>query len=220
MQGTMISIATLWDILTIFRYIDWFLTTPLLLLDLLLTAGLPWPTILAAMVADEIMIVSGLIGALVPTRYKWGFWTFGMLAFFYVVYVVVIEGRRQANHLGGSIKKTYNMCGILTIGLWFLYPIAWGVSEGGNLIHPDSEAIFYGILDVLAKPGFTLLLLYGHSTINPADLGLHSRYSPVPGDRALKQGNAPASQYTSGGLHNGAQNEVQPGTTGQGTVTA
>ena len=28
------------------RYIDWFITTPLLLLDLLLTAGMPWPSIL------------------------------------------------------------------------------------------------------------------------------------------------------------------------------
>lgn len=48
------------------------MTTPLLLLDLLLTAGLPWPSILWVTFLDEVMVVSGLIGALVKTRYKWG----------------------------------------------------------------------------------------------------------------------------------------------------
>ena len=59
------------------RYIDWFITTPLLLLDLLLTAGMPWPTILWVIVVDEIMIITGLIGALLENRYKWAYFTFG-----------------------------------------------------------------------------------------------------------------------------------------------
>lgn len=46
------------------------ITTPLLLLDLLLTAGLPWPTILYTLVIDEIMIITGLVGALVVSDYK------------------------------------------------------------------------------------------------------------------------------------------------------
>lgn len=54
------------------RYIDWAITTPLLLMDLLLTAALPWPTIIWAIFLDEFMIVTGLVGALVRTRYKFG----------------------------------------------------------------------------------------------------------------------------------------------------
>ncbi|TEA19719.1 Protein FDD123 [Colletotrichum sidae] len=157
------------------RYIDWAITTPLLLLDLLLTAGLPWPTILMALLADEIMIVTGLVGALTSSSYKWAYWVFGMFAFFYVIYALVIDGRKHAAALGGSVQTTFQRCGVLTIFLWFLYPIAWGVAEGGNLIHPDSEAIMYGILDVLAKPGFGFLLLWGHRDIDPAALGLHIR---------------------------------------------
>lgn len=63
------------------------------------------------------------------------------------------------------------MCGVWTIFLWFLYPIAWGLSEGGNVIAPDSEAVFYGILDICAKPIFGALLLWGHRNIDPARLG-------------------------------------------------
>ncbi|KXH60973.1 bacteriorhodopsin [Colletotrichum salicis] len=167
------------------RYIDWFITTPLLLLDLLLTAGMPWPSIMIALLADEIMIVTGLVGALTSTSYKWGYWVFGMFAFFYVVYALVVDGRKHASALGGQVSSTYRNCGVLTIFLWFLYPIAWGVAEGGNLIHPDSEAVFYGILDVLAKPGFGLLLLWGHRNIDPTALGLHIREPGAPKNRPV-----------------------------------
>ena len=64
------------------RYIDWFITTPLLLLDLLLTAGLPTPTIAWVMLIDEIMIVCGLVGALVRSSYKWGYFVFGCGLYF------------------------------------------------------------------------------------------------------------------------------------------
>jgi len=157
------------------RYIDWFVTTPLLLLDLLLTAAVPWPTILVTILLDEVMIVSGLVGALTHTSYKWGYFVFGFLALLYVVYALVVVGRGHARALGGSIHSTFQTCGVITIGVWFLYPIAWGLSEGGNVIHPDSEAIFYGILDIIAKPLFGIILLLGHRTIEPETIGMHIR---------------------------------------------
>lgn len=47
----------------------------MLLLDLLLTGGIPWPTILWTIFLDIFMIITGLVGALVKTRYKWGMYT-------------------------------------------------------------------------------------------------------------------------------------------------
>lgn len=165
------------------RYIDWVVTTPLLLLDLLLTAAVPTPTILATILADEIMIVCGLVGALTRTTYKWGFWTFGTAALFFISYQLLIDGRRHATALGGAPQKAYNLCGVWLIFLWFLYPIAWGLSEGGNVIHPDGESIFYGILDILAKPVFGALLIWGHRNITPADLGMHIRQPHATGEK-------------------------------------
>lgn len=75
------------------RYIDWFCTTPLLLLDLMLTAGFSTPTILYTILIDEIMVVTGLIGALVRSEYKWGYFVFGCAAFLFVAYTIVFEGR-------------------------------------------------------------------------------------------------------------------------------
>ena len=98
-----------------------------------------------------------------------------MVAFFWVAWTVTWTARKHATALGSDIGRTYLICGVWTIFLWFLYPIAWGLSEGGNVIAPDSEAIFYGILDILAKPVFGALLLWGHRTIDPSRLGLHIR---------------------------------------------
>lgn len=195
------------------RYIDWVITTPLLLTDLCLTAGLPWSTIIGVILADEIMIITGLIGALTQTRYKWGFWTFGMIALFYVTWILVMDGRKAVNVLGGPAKRTYYACGIMTMGLWFLYPIAWGLSEGGNVIHPDSEAIFYGVLDVFAKPVFSFMLLYGHRHIDFATLGLNI---PVPGHPYVR------NPEKSGLHHNGVDGgqHVRNGHNGAGVTSA
>ncbi|KAK6580629.1 hypothetical protein PZA11_006865 [Diplocarpon coronariae] len=157
------------------RYIDWVITTPLLLLDVLLTAGLPWPTILYTLLIDEVMIVTGLVGALVASSYKWGYFVFATVALFFIGYQVLVVGQHHARGINESVRQTYMLCGGWTMFLWFLYPVAWGLSEGGNVISPDSEAIFYSVLDVLAKPIFGAILIYGHRSIDPRILGLHIR---------------------------------------------
>ncbi|KAI4183702.1 MAG: hypothetical protein LQ346_006253 [Caloplaca aetnensis] len=201
------------------RYIDWTITTPLLLLDLLLTAGLPWPTILYTILIDEIMIVTGLVGALVQSSYKWGYFAFGCAAFLWVAFTVVVSARRYASVLGSDISRTYTICGAWTIFLWFLYPIAWGLCEGGNVISPDSEGIFYGVLDLMAKPVFGALLLWGHRNIEPSRLGLHVRdYDEHPSHVGEK--NIAGHHGEHGGLNDGvASNGATATTATPGTTT-
>ena len=50
---------------------DWFITTPLLLLDLLLMAALPLGDTLWIVFADVAMILTGLFGALTSSHFKW-----------------------------------------------------------------------------------------------------------------------------------------------------
>ena len=82
-----------------------------------------------------------------------------------------MTARKHARAVGPDVSKAYTTVGIYLIALWFLYPIAWGLSEGGNVIAPDSEAVFYGILDILTKVGYGALLLWSHRNIDPARLG-------------------------------------------------
>ena len=156
------------------------------------------------------MVVTGLIGALVHSSYKWGYYVFGCIAFLFVAWTVVFEGRTHAAALGSDINKVYTICGCWTIGLWFLYPIAWGLSEGGNVIASDSEAVFYGILDILAKPVFGALLIWGHRNIDITRLGLNIR---EPGSNG-PSGTMRSEKSNGAGHTNGAAtNDTAPTTT-------
>lgn len=156
------------------RYIDWTITTPLLLLELLLVSGLPLSTIFITVFFDIVMIICGLIGALVSSDYKWGYYTMGCVAMFYVFYTIYGPGLKSATHLGDEFKKSYLYSSILLTFLWALYPLCWGLCDGGNVISPDSEMIFYGILDLLAKPVFTLFHLWSMRKCNYSSLQLRS----------------------------------------------
>jgi len=71
---------------------------------------------------------------------------------FGIFWELAFASRKQAKALGSDVNRVFVMCGVWTLFIWCLYPIAWGVCEGGNVITPDSEAVFYGVLDFCAKP--------------------------------------------------------------------
>lgn len=106
---------------------------------------------------------------------------------FYVFWIVGVEGRKHAKALGPDVHRVYMLCGVWTLFLWLLYPISWGLCEGGNVISPDSEAAFYSALDFCAKPIFGIMLLAGHWNIDPARLGLRIR--DVAESPLLEKGN-------------------------------
>jgi len=177
------------------RYIDWFITWPLLITALLLTARAGWHRVLFSVVLTWITVVTWLAGALTPTIYKWGWYAFGLFALFVTSVMLLVPGRRRAAALGSDVGKTYTRATALFVFLWILYPIAWGLSEGGNVIAPDSEQVFYGVLDVVLKIGLAALLLTGHRNIDPVRLGLHFHEPTDDGTTAakgVKNGHAPA----------------------------
>jgi len=180
------------------RYIDFFVTTPLVLADLFLTCGLPTPTIWYTILIQEVVVICSLVGALVKSTYKWGFFTFGTVAWFFVAWTIVFEGRAYARVLGADILRLYTILGVWIAVLGVLYPIAWGVSEGGNVIPCDSEAIFYGIADILSKPVFGAALIWGHRNIDISRLGIHIRDATAAAPLTEKS-SAPASNGVTNG---------------------
>lgn len=66
------------------RYIQYFINFPLLLLSVLLATGLSLSDIFTTIFMGEVIVVSGLVGALVHSTYKWGYFVFGVAALFYI----------------------------------------------------------------------------------------------------------------------------------------
>jgi len=157
------------------RYINWFIISALISLALFLTSGFPWQRILFVIALGWFAVINGLAGALISTRYKWGYFTMGLVAVLYIIYSIILPGRRYATSFGNDVHTAFSSAGLLLILPAILYPICWGVSEGGNVIAPDSEAVFYGILDLIVVIGFGTVLLFSHRNIEPSRLGLRMR---------------------------------------------
>jgi bacteriorhodopsin len=107
------------------RYVDWSITTPLLLLDLALLAGLSGANILVAIVADLIMILTGLFGAFgqAEENRKWGWFAWGCLAYLVIVYQLAVGGRETVAQKDGKTKAFYASIAGFTLVLWTVYPM-------------------------------------------------------------------------------------------------
>ncbi|KAK5084966.1 hypothetical protein LTR24_007304 [Lithohypha guttulata] len=148
------------------RYVDWSVTTPLLLLDLCLLAGLSGANILVAIVADVIMILTGLFAAYGKNDgQKWGWYIWACIAYLVIVYQVVYNGRGAAMNKDQKTKAFFASLAGFTFLLWTIYPIIWGVADGARIASVDAEILAYAVLDVLAKPVFGTWLLITHDSM-------------------------------------------------------
>ncbi|KAH7026157.1 uncharacterized protein B0I36DRAFT_248519 [Microdochium trichocladiopsis] len=148
------------------RYVDWALTTPLLLLDLTLMAGLNGADILVTVGADVIMVLTGLFAAFGSTGTQvWGWYTIACVAYIAIVYNVAFNGRRAVQGKDSKTKAFYGGISLFTLLLWTAYPIVWGIADGSRKIGVDGEILAYAVLDVLAKPVFGFWLLLTHDAM-------------------------------------------------------
>ncbi|EOD52861.1 putative opsin-1 protein [Neofusicoccum parvum UCRNP2] len=149
------------------RYVDWSLTTPLLLLDLCLLAGVDGAHTLIAIVADEIMILTGLFAAFGSegTPQKWGWYAIACIAYLVVVWHLALHGRAKAFARGSKVSKLFGSIALFTLILWTAYPIVWGIADGSRKASVNDEIIAYAVLDILAKPVFGIWLLLSHAKL-------------------------------------------------------
>lgn len=201
------------------RYIDWFITTPALLLMLLLATGLNLSSILMIIFFDLVMVVMGLIGALTHSSYKWGYYAFGLAALVYIWVSLFTQGLGSAGFIGTDARLHFvRLAGYLSF-LWMLYPVCWALSEGANVISPTSEMIFYGVLDFFTKPIFIFLLFFSMRNIEYSRFGLMPLKASATAEDAALMGSAATG--TGVGRHT-AMASTGPGvTTGnRGATTA
>ena len=137
------------------RYIDWAVTTPLLLLELGVIAGLRPKLIAGVMGADLFMILTGLVATLerAPNNYLWYVISCG--AFLAILASLLTEFSASAKRRNGRVNSLFQTLRNILIVLWFCYPIVWILGpEGFRVLSPGFETLCYTVLDVSAKVGF------------------------------------------------------------------
>jgi bacteriorhodopsin len=154
------------------RYVDWILTTPLMIWDILALAGAPADEIMLAVGIDILMIAFGLVGAQTPDQNKWFFFILGMLCFGHVVMVLLKYS--GMNKFGDDARALYNKVAYMTIFLWTLYPVVWVLAEGTRMVSASLEACLYCIMDVSSKCLFGFIIVQARAaleSINTAQAG-------------------------------------------------
>jgi len=160
------------------RYVDWSVTTPLLLMDLAFLAGLSGANILVAIVADVIMILTGLFAAFGSSESgQWGYYAIACIAYLVVIYQLAVHGRAMAMSKDSKTGTFFQAIGAFTLVLWTAYPIIWGIADGSRNINVDAEIICYAVLDVLAKPVFGFWLLFTHDAMPETSISLEGFWS-------------------------------------------
>jgi len=132
------------------KYAYWAVSFPAVILALGVLSGVAWATIVYHMLLAWIWIGCYYGAAFVDTSYRWAFFVFGTVAWLMLAASTLLQGTRSARRVG--IARDYTALAGWVNLLWLLYPIAWGLSEGGNRLGVTGAMAFFGVLDLLMVP--------------------------------------------------------------------
>ncbi len=148
-----------------YRYVDWLLTVPLLLLELIAVLALArrvQTSLLTRLIpASALMIALGYPGEISGDNGLRGL--FGLLStipFAYILYVLFVELTRSLDRQPASVRKTISQLRLLLLLTWGVYPIAYLLPMLG-LDGADAwvgKQLGYSIADILAKALYGLII--------------------------------------------------------------
>jgi bacteriorhodopsin len=150
-----------------YRYVDWLLTVPLLLAELVIVLKLVKDTtrslLIRLTIAAVAMIGLGWPGELSEPgsteRMLWGIAS--TIPFLYILYVLFVELGRSLERQSATVRKLVDALRYIILATWGVYPLAY---LAPSVIDDEATAevvrqVGYSIADVLAKPLFGLLVL-------------------------------------------------------------
>ena len=151
---------------TVFRYIDWLITVPLLMIEFYLIlsaiAKVPGGVFWRLMIGTLVRLIGGYLG---EANYigVWPGFIIGMIGWFFILYEIFLgqAGKINAQSAPPAVQSAFGtMRWIVTIG-WAIYPLGYffGYLTGSS---PETSAnalnIIYNAADVLNKIAFGLII--------------------------------------------------------------
>jgi bacteriorhodopsin len=148
-----------------YRYVDWLLTVPLLLIELILVMKLSGSETMSKSVklggAAALMIILGYPGEVSESmETRTIFWVLSMIPFLYIVKELVVGLKSSIANQPDSVKGLINKAAWLVVLSWAFYPIVYllpllGVTGGNAIVMVEAG---YTVADIVAKAVFGLLI--------------------------------------------------------------
>jgi bacteriorhodopsin len=149
-----------------YRYVDWILTVPLLLIELILVMGLPAEETTSKCwtlgVAAAVMVALGYPGEIQSeANGRWLWWFLSMIPFIYVVAELAVGLGNASAKQAPSVASLTGYARWLTIISWLTYPFVYIIKTlgtEGSVAATAGEQIGYSFADVVAKAVFGVLI--------------------------------------------------------------
>ena len=148
-----------------YRYADWFITVPLLMVELVAVLALKRTesrTLLTKLViATALMIALGYPGEIsTDGATRWIFWALSMIPFLYTLYVLFIELGNALVRQPQSVRGLISTARVVILVTWAFYPIVFAIKTltGTTAAGEVAIQVGYSIADVTAKAGYGLVI--------------------------------------------------------------
>ena len=148
-----------------YRYVDWLLTVPLLVAELVavlaLTREVRGPMMAKLTLAAVVMIATGYPGEISADNTTRGIWGFiSTIPFVYILFVLWVQLGKATADAAPRVQKLLGDTKLLLLATWGFYPIAYlmpqlGVEAGSATV---ALQVGYSIADILAKCGYGFMI--------------------------------------------------------------
>jgi len=148
---------------TVYRYIDWLLTVPLLIIEfyLILSAitKVPVGVFWRLLAGSLIMLVAGFAGEVNPDYVVSGF-VVGMLGWIWIMYEIFMGEASKINAASGNAiaQKAYSAMRMLVTVGWAVYPLGYVFGYFMGATNPDTLNLIYNVADLWNKIAFGLVI--------------------------------------------------------------
>jgi bacteriorhodopsin len=148
-----------------YRYADWIITVPLLLIELIAVLALSkaraksmYIKLVLASIAMIVLGYPGEISSDAGTRWLW--WVLSMIPFLYIIYVLVSELGKAAADQPAHVRSLMAAARNIIIISWWFYPIAYAAPMLGLSGSTGQVAlqVGYTIADLVAKAVFGIVI--------------------------------------------------------------
>jgi len=165
------------------RYVDWLLTTPVLVGYVAYLAGAPGRVIAGVAGADAVMILTGAAATVLAGPAKWalfgvsGLMHLSLLAGLYLVLPRYVDPGADQWRL---FRLLQNHVGLL----WLVYPVVWVASPSGiGVVSTVAVGLMITYLDVIAKTPY-VYFVWRNTGVTDRTEGVESESTPAaaPGD--------------------------------------
>lgn len=149
------------------RYVDWLLTTPLLLLYLAMLSKPGRRNLILLIGLDVIVIGTGAGAVLTEGVISWVLFSAGGLAYLGIVYLLVEAIPASASFASERVAIVFMKLRNITVVLWTMYPVVWLLApQGIGWLTLGTEMMLIVYLDVLTKAVFVLIALNGRDVLS------------------------------------------------------